>query len=733
MDLIHEREAAVRTRSEEDALRALLLAPGREHLELPSLADLGAALIALARGARRKALLPLASAPTEYAFVRRDERVLVSAYDTLGAPEVHQLDREVSLATLLARCAAAARAEGRARGGLDGQIAERLAERIERTELLPDLEDLEPVIKRAGAFDAPEDEPLAFGFEATLTPGPEASVRGGAARADVHALLFDGQLWAFVRGRRLGLGRGPFMLTVQRMVCAVRALVDAWEAGRAANVRLRTGPFAIGLRLTLQEQVTLSLQAGREEVRAQGLDVPAVAMPVLRLASEAMRALVSVDRGQAKNLRVRALRDEVRTLRRIVRDHAREDGFVNDEPERVRVAASVEPPPVAPTSAPAGQLRYEERWRIDMGELDATSTWFCGDRLVIAGAQHTVAVDRGTGEVLWAREGARRSWMAGTALLRVVYDGELEICEVGDGEPGALARLDDPAPGPGIGVAAGDDGLPPLAILADGSAHLVALDLRTGEPRWRYPTGKGTPSLTRAGRVLLVAREGAVHALDVASGEELWRYAARGRFSRRPVVVGDTVVAVSEGGAPQAHGIDLFTGERRWRERLSGAPSADPLAAPGLALVPLSRDQLVALDGVDGSARWLGRDPGIAAGAALVVDELLVVNAPGGAVGAIDLASGEVRWSSLLADPLADEVPRSLEPVLRGGALFVPAGGVHVLRPSDGAHLGQLPSDLVPDRVRVDERGWVYVAEESGHVAAYAPAPQLRMIRGGAR
>ncbi|MCB9613803.1 MAG: PQQ-binding-like beta-propeller repeat protein [Sandaracinus sp.] len=721
-------------REEERALRALLVAPGREHLELPSLSDLTAAATALARGQRRKALLPLASAPTEWALVRRGPKVLVSAYDTLGAPEVHQLDHEIELERLLRGCAHATLEDARySNEKMNRQIAEHLAERALRTPIAPDPEGLvEPVIKRGGLFEAPDDDvPLAFGFEATLHPNA-AAAKTGASRADVHALLFDGQLWAYVRGRRLPLGRGPFMLAVQRMVCGVRALVDAWEAGRAANVRLRSGPFAIGLRLTLKEEVALSLQSGRQEVRATELDVPSVALPILRLANDGLRALVTVDRSQAKNLRVQSLRDEVRALRRVVRDHARDDGFVNAEPERVRVAtAEVEsakrPAPPAPTTS----LRFEERWRVDMGELDAASTWFCGDRLVLASPQHTVAVDRGTGEVLWAREGARTCWMAGTALMRVLPEGELEVCGVQDGEPQSIARLSDPAPGPKVGVVAGDDGLPPLAILADGPSHLVALDLRTGEPRWRFSCGRTQPSLTRAGRLLLVAGEGAVHALDVASGEDLWRFAARGRFTRKPIVIGDTVVALTEGGAPTAYGIDLFTGERRWRERLSGAPVGDPLSAQGLAIVPLARDQLVALDAVDGSARWLGRDPGVATGAALVVDDLLVVNAPGGALGAIELNRGEVVWSVLLADPLADEVPRCLEPVLRGGALFVPAGGVHVIRPSDGAKLGELPTDLVPDRVRVDERGWVYVAEESGHVAAYAPAPQLRMIRGG--
>jgi len=53
-----------------------------------------------------------------------------------------------------------------------------------------------------------------------------------------------------------------------------------------------------------------------------------------------------------------------------------------------------------------------------------------------------------------------------------------------------------------------------------------------------------------------------------------------------------------------------------------------------------------------------------------------------------------------------------------------------VVRPSDGAALsGAIADDLVPDFLRVDERGWLYVAEESGHIEAYAPIPNLRLVR----
>lgn len=124
-------------------------------------------------------------------------------------------------------------------------------------------------------------------------------------------------------------------------------------------------------------------------------------------------------------------------------------------------------------------------------------------------------------------------------------------------------------------------------------------------------------------------------------------------------------------------------------------------------------------------------DPGAAlGGSCLAVDRLLIVNAPAGRVTGLCLENGSTRWERHLSHPVADDVPRRLEPILRGGALFVPSAAVHVLRTHDGTSIGDaLPCELVPDWTRVDERGWVYVAEESGHLSALAPRPQLSLVR----
>lgn len=715
-----------------------------DALEIPPLAELTAAVTSLARGHRRKALLPLGGTPTELALVRRGDDLLVSHYETGGAPEIHVLDRQVDLREVLNVCARATLESARYETDPTArQVAVRVAERAMRSTLSEDLGTLHPTLRRGGAIEAPgEETPLAFGFHARIFPGT-APAPDTSARADVHALLFDGELWAWVRGHHVPLVRGPIMLAVQRMVETVRTVVEAAASGRPVNVRHGAGGFQYGVRLDASGRASMSLGTGDDAVAASALDVAQVTLPVLRLTSDLLRALVAVDRGQSRNLRVRSLREEVRGLRRAVRQRDTSQGFENDDTDRLRIAAALtdnELTPSPASRAPVPSLRFGERWRIAIDGLDASSTFFCGDRMVLATPRHMVAVDRDRGEVIWAREGnGGTTLMAGRVLLRLSPEGDVELCDVEDGESYAVARIAPRVSGPACGLLTSGGALPPVAVLAEAAHRLVGLDLRTGEPRWRFTSRSGGSfRLERSGRVLLVTcGDGAVHALDVVTGEDLWRFSERVRFAQAPTVCGETVVAVagepnSQRGA--AFGIDLFSGRNLWRTELGAGVTAPPVSAGRMALVATNDTLVHALDAATGELRWKAPDPGLGAGAAaLVVDEMLVTNAPAGELRCTELASGSTRWSRTLADPVADDVPRRLEPVLRGGALFVPAASVHVVRPTDGTDLAaHMPCDLVPDLLRVDERGWVYVAEESGHVAAYAPVAHLRLVRGGA-
>jgi outer membrane protein assembly factor BamB len=724
-------------------LRALLYGPASATHELPPLTDLLGALLALADGQRRKALLPLSGLPAELAIVRRGQSALVSFYHTDASPEVLVLDRRIPLRGLVDAAAAALESElpdesdPRARA-----IAIRLVARAATGELVPDEDSgLSATRRTGGAVDDPgERHPLAFGFEAAIFPSADPA-REPVSHADVHAMLFSGQLWAWVRGRRIPLSRGPIVLVAQRMISAVRALADAAEEGRALHVRLRSGPFVIAVRREKTGDVALTLGSDDDGiVTVPALDDRRAGLPILRLASDLLRALVSVDRSQARNLRIRALRDEVRRLRRAIAT-VPPSGFVNGDPDRLRaVHPEGSSSPGSVPSIGGAQLRFGKRWSVALDGLDAPSTFLCGDRLVVATERRVVAIDRDSGEILWQHETpAAAAFLAGTNIVRVRTDGVVEMREVHTGEVVIRTKLAPRTGGAPLGLYAGSASIPPTAIVCEGRDRLAAIDLRTGELRWRFANrGAGAFRMRREGRVLLaVGGDSTVHAIDVVTGEVCWRFVGQGRFCLTPIVIGDTaLVLAGEPGRGDATlvGLDLFTGALRFETPLGAPAAAAPIAVGTRALVATTgprRGGLSLISVEDGSTVFSVADPGFGAGGGvLALDRTLLVNAPDGKLSALDLSTGAVRWTSTLASSVEGDVPRRLTPILRNGAVFVPQSTIHVVRPADGRPIGApLPCDLVPDAMIVDERGWVFVGEESGHLVALAPEARLVLLK----
>ncbi|MFT3923585.1 MAG: PQQ-like beta-propeller repeat protein [Myxococcales bacterium] len=730
-------------------LLALLLGHGAESIELPSLTDLVTTVIALAEGKRRKVILPLSSSTGEFALVRRAEQVLLCYYDSGPVPQIFVRDRAIDLAALIGACGAAAKEAAElypaSQGERPGIV---LAERILRTQIKPDrTPNLLTVSKRGGAQGERADMPLCFGFAARIPTGDVLLAESGA-RADVHALLFDGELWGFVHGRRIMLARGPVFPAIARMVSAARSVVDAWESQRPLHLKLKAGDFGIGLRLSREGELAVSLAGvGGDSVNTPTLDVPSALLPILKLAGELVRCVVSADRAQARNLRLGALRDEVRALRRIVRTRAAQKSFTNRDAELLRASSS------GSTGSPAdrpsiglaglenpGKLRLSLRWQAEVDGLDASSTFLCGDRLVVATPRSQLALSRENGELLWARQmNASATLMAGTSLLCVSSEGDVALCDLDDGEAYARTRIAPRVGGQISGLFAGGRNAPPVAVITEGRDRLVALDVRTGEPRWRFRSpGRGGFRFTRAGRILLVVSgDSTLDAIDVATGDVVWRWSDAGRMTLPPVITREYAIAVS--GAPGCSPgallcFDLFSGKLRFRRELSSAPLTSPVATDSMVVVSTYQNQALTLSAFDletGQERWSKEDPGLGEGGApLVVDQQLVLNTQLGVAYGLSLADGSVSWSHRMADPLRDDVPRRLEPVLRGGALFLPSASVHVLRPHDGSVVGgTLSEGIIPDFLRVDERGWMYLAEESGHIEAYAPAPNLRLVK----
>jgi outer membrane protein assembly factor BamB len=405
------------------------------------------------------------------------------------------------------------------------------------------------------------------------------------------------------------------------------------------------------------------------------------------------------------------------------------------------LALDSEPPRARNDERAPGTLRFASRWNVVIDGLDATTTFFCGDRLVLSNERRVLALHRDDGQCLWQHEGAAQSaFLADSSVVRLGADGLVEVREIATGELMHRMRLAPRVGGAPTGVFVGGGGIPPIGLVAEGRDRLAAIDLRTGELRFRYTArSPGTFRLRRAGRlVIAVNGDGNVDAIDVVSGEVVWRCTAPAKFCLTPTTHGAMAIAVAgEPGRGDAtlYGIDLLSGELVYKQPLGGPVATAPQMLDRQLVVALTgarRGVLASHEPETGEIRWAIPDPGVGTGGGVVsTDRAIFVNASSGKLVALDPQTGDALYTRVLSNPVSDDVPRKLTPLVRGGALFVPSAAVHVLRPADGSAIGAAPPcDLVPDSLHVDERGWMYVAEESGHLLALAPVQALRLVLG---
>jgi len=732
--------ARVRTRTHDHALTVL--------------GDLARAIATLATVPRGKALVRFYDEPWEMCIERLGGVGSLSVYRTGVQPEVVVYDVRVPFADVVDGASEAVHEALRAPGAHAFELREAASRlggcHVSRDELpAPDSEPI-PV-----SVEMDTDVPIAFAADFALrgTRAPEddvAAMTQDVERADLHGLLFRGRVRAVVRGRVLELGDAFPFLFAERLLSLVQRVLDAFEQGRPLHVREAAGGLRFGARLGPSGDVALSLA----DHTFPALSVPDAVFAALAFGRALVRVVVRRDRAQSHNLRLVAFRRALRETQDHLRDASRNDAKTNPRPEPYRAyatAAVTSAPTISPRST---RLRYTPRWRALVSGIDLRATFLCGERLVVGGAHETFCLARATGEVHW-RTTTRRASSVPTphGVARLHNDGELSLLDLVTGDLRFRTKLDPRKHGPCAGAVVGAPGLPKLLVVTEGEHHLVAIDLLSGEPRWRTAWGTGNVlRLKRLGKLLYyTSGDTAVSAIDVQTGAIVWRVRDRLRFCGAPQAAHDVIFAIAGGasGAGSLYAIDAFEGAVRFVAPLPGPDQSGdlhvgegtmctvegPPLVCGRSVVVVVRDgqgvRLAAFDRTDGSLLWVSPATTAPSGTSwLAVDETIVGNTPTGEMVAIDGHDGTLRYRHVLGRVLEADVPRRLEPVLRGGAVYVPHTDVHIFRPADGSALGVVgPCETIPDLLRVDERCDVYVAEESGHMACFGVASRLERIK----
>lgn len=741
------------------------------------LRDLAAALSELAPRPRGKRIVRFYDDAWELCVERLGASATLSVYRGGAEPEVLVYDRPVVFAEMCASVLDAIDAT-LVRNDADA-VARELAAIKRVLQALPVAKlDDEPGARFAPPvqIDLERDAPISFGAEFVMRAGA-VEVLGSqpeVERADLHALLVRGALRAEVRGRAIELGDAYPFLFAERLLDLSRRALDAWERGQPFFTRMEAGGVMLGLRSNADEDapraaLTMS-PAGRVGERTMLELVPRDDAPrsargtttfpelslfdvvesALAFGRALIRALVRRDRAQGSNLRLAALRRDLRATSDALRDVRRQDSRINPAPESYRAFAEHSLRTKTADAAPLGaaaRLRYSQRWQALVPGIDLRATFLCGDRIVIGAAAETFCLERTTGALLWRKSTPRAASVVTPAgIARIGNDGTIALHDYATGDVTLRTWIAPRKSGPSAGAVVSTPGLPRLLIVTEGERHLVAIDLTSGEARWRYTwsasgrAAAGALRLKRAGKLLYVAAgDSALTAVDVQTGAVVWRMRDRLRFVAAPTVDHEALFAIAGGSSSAAalHAIDPFSGKTTWSTRLLSTPNsvegAPLLAASSVCVAVRARRglRLAAFDRGTGAPLFETETPVAPVGTSwLAVDELLVGNTPTGELVGVCAKTGAVRYRHTLGRSVESDVPRRLEPVLRSGALFVPHTDVHVFRPSDGAHLGQIgPCDAIPDLLRVDERCDVYVAEESGHMSAYGVGPRLSLVK----
>jgi outer membrane protein assembly factor BamB len=780
------------------------------------LRDLALALVDLARRPRGKATVRFYDEPWELCVERFGATACLSMYRVGPEPHVAVHDRAVPIDEVLTAV----------RDAIDRYVADGSTRAAARVELASAAELLRGVAGGVGGgaledvavpepvpvvIEPDHDAPVAFGAEFAMRERPvaanEVDAFAGADAAvehtDLHALLFRGRLRAEIRGRSVDLGECYPVLVAERLVELARRAFDAWERGLPLYARGDVAGVLVGVRVATDGSLALTLGASPTRASAlpparRGRTQTVHTFPALGVADfldgaqalgrSLVRAVLRRDRAQASNLRLSAFRRTLREATEALREAGQTDCKVNPTPEPYRAYAAaldVARPAPAPSLAPS-RLRYVARWRAIVPGVDLRGTYLCGDRLVAGASTEMWALDRTTGAILWRADVLRgTSVVTPGGVARLAADGTLCVYDLGTGQVALRTRIAPRAGGPVAGAVVHLPGLPKLAIVTEGEHHLVAIDLTTGELRWRWSWGssrsraggsgtRGAPRMKRAGRlVYFTCGDGSLTALDVMTGAVVWRVRDRLRFRGSPSVAHDALFAVAGGvhAAARLYRIDPYSGDVRWSRLLGdampctveGAPliadgavgvavraartrstlrvprsgSAASGPASSVSLATFNRDDGTPIALPPGAAASSSASPRAASASSgtswLAVDDAFIGNAPTGELVSLD-AEGTLRWRHLPSQrPLEADIPRRLEPILRGGALFVPSSDGHVvmLRPKGGEVLGTIEAaraGAIPDLLRVDELGNVYIAEESGHMVAFGALPRLTLV-----
>jgi len=190
--------------------------------------------------------------------------------------------------------------------------------------------------------------------------------------------------------------------------------------------------------------------------------------------------------------------------------------------------------------------------------------------------------------------------------------------------------------------------------------YVYALDLETGQEKWRFGTSGAVVSspLFADGVVYFGSEDRHLYALEAQTGQEKWRFKTEDALWSSPalddgiVYIGDGCIYCGSTGNRHLYAIDSQTGQELWRFETGGWVEATPAVADGVVYIGSGDRHIYAVDSQTGQELWRFETGSAVSGAPAISDSVVYAASKDGNLYAIDGQTGGELWKFETEGPL---------------------------------------------------------------------------------
>lgn len=242
--------------------------------------------------------------------------------------------------------------------------------------------------------------------------------------------------------------------------------------------------------------------------------------------------------------------------------------------------------------------------------------------------------------------------------------------------------------------------------------NLYALDARSGQFVWKYPTEGGVPSspIRWKDAVIVGSEDGHVYAIHAARGTVLWTFRTEGKVRSSPRLAYEHVFIGSDDG--HLYVLNALTGRLAWKSRTLGPVRSTPLVVEDTVFFGSEDGTVYALDVRSGETRWrVHTSLGVTSSPAQF-EELIIVGSKDHHVYALNRKSGWAVWRYRARHRIVSS------PCIWEGRVFIGCadGNLYALEADSGRYLWKFSTEgQVTSSPKVEE-GAVYFGSVDGAV-----------------